>query len=299
MLGTSKKGQPRMMIRKSILVGILFHISIFAFGQNTILWSVQDSSSNKTSYLLGTFHQMGNSFIDSIPQIKSALSSSELAIFETTSAGKKVSELMQNRKDQYEYKNVLKNSDLIYLDEISSDWTVPLSKVNPIELLIKLQQTATETLCGTVKPTDKWNHFDQYLIHLATEDSIPLYGLETDSLQIELINRLSKSEMTWNDAEKPIHKTLMDIKKHKHSKRYCQAAWNYINMQFDYQFTETCNTELKSRNENWIPQLEKILPEKNCFIAVGLLHLYGECGLIVQLRKRGYKVEPVELKVQK
>lgn len=70
-------------------------------------------------------------------------------------------------------------------------------------------------------------------------------------------------------------------------------------MQFDYQFTETCNTELKSRNENWIPQLEKILPEKNCFIAVGLLHLYGECGLIVQLRKRGYKVEPVELKVQK
>ena len=207
---------------------------------------------------------------------------------------------MQSRKDQYVYKNVLKKSDLEYLNNLSSDWNVPLSKVNPIELLIKLQDTATETLCGTVKPKDKWNHFDQYLIHLATTHSIPLYGLEKDKApQIELINRLSKTKMTWDDVKKPIHKTLMDIKRQRHSKRYCQSAWDYMNMQFDYQFNETCNTEFKTRNGNWIPQLEKILPEKNCFIAVGLLHLYGECGLIVQLRKRGYIVEPVELKVQK
>jgi uncharacterized protein YbaP (TraB family) len=70
-------------------------------------------------------------------------------------------------------------------------------------------------------------------------------------------------------------------------------------MEFDYQFNESCNTEFKTRNGNWIPQLEKILPEKNCFIAVGLLHLYGQCGLIVQLRKKGYIVEPVELEMQK
>jgi uncharacterized protein YbaP (TraB family) len=242
---------------------------------------------------------MGNSFVDSIPQIKSALFSSELAIFETTSAGKNVSKLMQSRKDQYEYKKFLKKSDLAYLDNLSSDWNVPLSKVNPIELLIKLQQERTKTLCGTIKPKDKWTHFDQYLIHLATSDSIPLYGLETDSSQIELINRLSESKMTWDDAKKPIHKTLMDIKRQRHSKRYCQSAWNYMNMEFDYQFNESCNTEFKTRNGNWIPQLEKILPEKNCFIAVGLLHLYGQCGLIVQLRKKGYIVEPVELEMQK
>ncbi|QAA80835.1 hypothetical protein EI546_03415 [Aequorivita sp. H23M31] len=39
--------------------------------------------------------------------------------------------------------------------------------------------------------------------------------------------------------------------------------------------------------------------EKNCFIAVGLLHLYGQCGLIVQLRERGYVVEHISLSVRK
>lgn len=278
---------------------VFLYIPISVIGQNTILWSVHDSSSAKTSYLLGTFHQMGNSFVDSIPQIKSALLSSELAIFETTSAGKNVSKLMQSRKDQYEYKKFLKKSDLAYLDDLSSDWNVPLSKVNPIELLIKLQQERTKTLCGTIKPKDKWSHFDQYLIHLATNDSIPLYGLETDSSQIELINRLSKSKMTWDDAKKPIHKTIIDIKRQRHRKRYCQSAWNYMNMEFNYQFNETCNTAFKSRNGSWIPQLEKIIPEKNCFIAVGLLHLYGKCGLINQLRNKGYIVEPIKLEVRK
>lgn len=287
------------MKTKTILIGIFLHISMLALGQNTILWKVQKPSSEKTSYLLGTLHQIGNSFVDSIPQIGEALKSSELAIFETTDAGNVVSELMNLRQENEEYKNKMKQSDLTYLNEISSNWSVPISKLSPIELLIKLQQTYVETQCGTVKDTDKWKHFDKYLIHLAKENSIKLYGLETDSLQIELINKLSKSEMTWNEAKKPIHKILVNIKKHRNTNNDCQSMREYMNMQFDYQFTETCgNIELKTRNENWMPQLEKILPEKNCFIAVGLLHLYGECGLITQLRKRGYKVEPILLIVR-
>lgn len=288
------------MKKKAIFIFLLFQISIISFGQNTILWSVKDPSTNKISYLLGTLHQIGNSFVDSIPQIKKALKSSELAIFETTNAGNAVSELMNLRKGNNDYKNNLKQSDLTYLDEISSDWKVPVSKLSPIELLIKLQQTYVETQCGTVKPSDKWKHFDQYLKNLATENSIKLYGLETDSLQIELINSLSKTKMTWKDVEKPIHTIITDIKKHRNINKNCQSAQEYMNMQFDYQFQETCgNEELKTRNESWIPQLAKILPEKNCFIAVGLLHLYGQCGLIVQLRERGYVVEPISLSVRK
>lgn len=283
----------------SVFLGILLGMAVPAFAQNTILWSVHSPETNHVSYLLGTFHQMGNGFVDSIPEIKTALSSAELAIFETTNAGGEVSKLMNLREDDYEYKSVLKKSDLAYLDEISSDWTVPISKVTPIELLIKLRQTYDETQCGTVKPTDEWDHFDQYLIHLAKQDSIDLYGLETDSMQIEQINRLSKVTMTWNDAKKPIHEALMDIKKSRRQRRYCKAARDYMDMKFDYQFDERCNNDLKSRNDNWMPQLERILPEKDCFIAVGLLHLYGECGLIVQLRNRGYEVKPIELKISK
>lgn len=288
------------MKTKLLLIIMLCHICSVSFGQSTILWSVKDSSSNKTSYLLGTLHQIGNSFVDSIPQIIDALKLSEFAIFETINDGNAVSELMNIRKENNLYKNILKQSDLTYLDKISSDWIVPIAKLTPIELLIKLQQTYIETQCGTIKPSDKWKHFDQYLIHLVEENSIQLYGLETDSLQIEQINSLSKTKMTWEEAEKPIHTILTDIKKQRNINRNCQFAREYMNMHFDYQLQEICkNEELKTRNESWISQLEKILPEKKCFIAVGLLHLYGQCGLIVQLRQRGYLVEPVTLSVRK
>ena len=41
--------------------------------QNTILWKVNDTVNNKSSYIVGTFHQFGNSFVDSIPEIKQSL----------------------------------------------------------------------------------------------------------------------------------------------------------------------------------------------------------------------------------
>lgn len=50
---------------------------------------------------------------------------------------------------------------------------------------------------------------------------------------------------------------------------------------------------LEQRNDNWIKQLSKILPHRSCFIAVGCMHLVGASGLIYQLRKAGYTVEPV------
>lgn len=58
-------------------------ISQFAISQNTILWKVTDTINNKTSFIVGTFHQLGNSFVDSIPEIKESLMGSDLAIFES------------------------------------------------------------------------------------------------------------------------------------------------------------------------------------------------------------------------
>ena len=49
-----------------------------------------------------------------------------------------------------------------------------------------------------------------------------------------------------------------------------------------------------TRNLNWIGKLTKMLETKSGVVAVGCLHLVGETGLIKQLQKKGYKVEPVK-----
>ena len=55
---------------------ILFMIPFWLQAQNTILWEVEYVD-GKVSYLLGTMHQMGNSFVDSLPIIKQKLVDSE------------------------------------------------------------------------------------------------------------------------------------------------------------------------------------------------------------------------------
>lgn len=49
---------------------------------------------------------------------------------------------------------------------------------------------------------------------------------------------------------------------------------------------------LKERNHNWLPKL-LAMPEKNQFLVVGALHLYGPDGVLNLLRQQGYEVQVV------
>jgi len=50
---------------------------------------------------------------------------------------------------------------------------------------------------------------------------------------------------------------------------------------------------VNTRNQNWIPKIEKLIHSQRTFIAVGAAHLAGERGLIYLLREQGYILEPV------
>lgn len=48
------------------------------------------------------------------------------------------------------------------------------------------------------------------------------------------------------------------------------------------------------RNNFWMKKIPTLIHEKSTFIIVGASHLCGETGLINQLRKKGYRVEPIK-----
>jgi len=129
-------------------------------GQGTILWKVSNSQTNKQSYFLGTLHQMGNSFVDSIPEIFGKLQESEIAIFETFDHSKRIRAVMNSRADNYDYKEILKRNEIVFIENLFDSLGVPVSKLTPIEALIKMDQIYVETICGTVKSSDSWDHFD-------------------------------------------------------------------------------------------------------------------------------------------
>ena len=70
-------------MRKVLNLFVFAFVTTITCAQNTILWSVHKPGSSKTSYVLGTLHQMGNSFVDDKPLIKELLFKSDLAVFES------------------------------------------------------------------------------------------------------------------------------------------------------------------------------------------------------------------------
>lgn len=261
------------------------------------MWKITDSIHHKTSYLIGTFHLFGNSFVDSVPEIEKYLSASELAVFESVDKVDHIRNMINARESSDLVTKKLKKKDFEKLVEISKDWKVDIYKLKPVELRWKLEQVFIRSKCGTVKEADKWDHFDKYLQYLAEEKNLRMLGLETGKQQLRFIERENKFPV-WKDEKRRIIYLLDQISSEKPDLINCELAGKYRNFDLDYQFDQKCskNILIKERNDIWMRILPDLIKNNNCFIAVGLFHLYKNCGLIQQLKKTGFSVEPVQLR---
>ncbi len=286
------------MKSKTLLLSIFLFSIQFLLAQETILWKVERPGSPHVSYMLGTMHQVGNSFVEDRPVIKSLLLRSDIAVFESVEDKKKtIIDVMNSRPDNFSYRDDLDKKDVEYLESISADWPVPISKAYPAELAVKLEQLYVLEVCETTKPSDTSKHLDDYLLSLAQNANIKFQGLESNADQFKAIN--AKQIYDWKTSREGIAARIKNLQKKKNKNQFCRIANTYMgDMNFDYQFNIKCaenDAMLINRNKKWIPQIDQILQNNNAFIAVGLMHLFGDCGLINQLRNLGYKVSPVPL----
>ncbi|WP_333887598.1 TraB/GumN family protein [Sphingobacterium siyangense] len=287
-----------MKIRFLLLIALFFIQIQNLYSQKTILWKVEKEGSNRVSYLLGTMHQVGNSFVDQRPQIKQLILHSDLAVFESVEDKKKtIIDVMNRRPNDLSYRDNLEKRDIQFLETISADWTVPLSKLSPAELAVKLEQLYVLDVCETAKSTDTWQHLDDYLLSLAKTGGIKIEGLETNSDQFSAIN--SQDNFTWKNAKEVVTARIENLRKKKNKNQICRISSTYLgDMNFDYQFDVKCaenDAMLINRNKEWLPKINEAMQNANAFIAVGLMHLFGDCGIISELRKLGYKATPIPL----
>lgn len=280
-----------------LLLLVLFNIQ-YLCAQKTILWKVEKEGTGKVSYLLGTMHQVGNSFIDERPKIKELLLQSKIAVFESVEDKKTtIIDVMNKRSEDFSYRNILDKKDVQFLETAASGWTVPISKLSPAELAVKLEQQYVLDVCETAKPTDSWKHLDDYLLSLAKNGGIKTEGLETNSDQFNAIN--SQRDFNWENAKEAVSARIANLREKKNRNQICRISKTYLgDMNFDYQFGVKCagnDAMVINRNRTWLPKINAVLENGNAFIAVGLIHLFGDCGLISELRKQGYTVTVVPI----
>ena len=270
-------------------------ISQLAIGQNTILWKVTDTINDKTSHIVGTYHQFGNSFVDSLPKIKDVLLKSELAVFESID---NYDEIIEQRNSSNVIEKEIKKKDLKRLKQIAKGWKVDLYKLKPIEIALKLNQETIKSKCNTTIKEDKFDHFDKYLIQLAKKNKVEVMGLETFEVQLKsLVEQFNNYD--WKKLRQEIGKGISQYENNDEFNNLCKVANEYRKFDLNYELDKTCQPSvlITERNANWMQVIPELIQKKNTFIAVGYFHLKWECGILEQLKKLGFKVEPIKIKL--
>jgi len=279
---------------------LLLFFSATVFAQETHLWKVTSKNGKHTSYLYGTMHFFGESFYNKYPVLDKSLMSSDMVVTEMEMI-RKTAENYGNPTDEAE--KILNKEQLNLVKEIFKNEKTDFRRFNPSEMAFKLQMKFNAKNCIYLNPSDEY-YLDQYIQKKGKENNKKMYYLETIDQQINYLNRVdskASDSVTWKSAAFGIKAILRQYNK---SKNTCLGlVEKYGSFKISYEFDKSCENIndhqaiiRKERNEKWMKILPELFENNNVFVAVGLGHFHYQCGLIQELKKLGYSVEPVSMK---
>jgi uncharacterized protein len=285
-----------MRFRSLFLVALLFFCRGVSQAQRTILWKISKAGGSQVSYLLGTFHYLSESFVDSLPVIRDKLLQADLFVSEAEFDRKEMIAYYNARASSDSLSLVVSREDEKFIRDMYKDRPVDLSKYAPGELLLKISLDYYTIGCVPQAGKDKYT-FDEYLQLMAKEGNKATYFFEEAAMEHQLIYDQTRT-MDWNYFQKHIGSVLQLYRSSHPPAGFCKMAWDFEAFDIAYDFGKKCKdlAVVENRNADWMKKLPGLLEQHNCFIDVGIQHLCNKCGLIVQLRDLGYTVEPVVMK---
>ena len=285
------------MLLKNIFTGALLLNAFFLSAQNTILWKVTKPGNKHVSWLLGTHHLFGESFVNSFPIIEKKLDASDLIITETKLDRKKVIAYYDARRSSDSLFTILPKQDIDFINHVLKNMKIDVSKLTPGELFLRLQVFYPKFKCPVMNAEDKFV-MDEYIQHLAGRKKKKLYFLETDSFQLDKINELTKN-INWDFFKRRFPSLLASYRDKTPDEKLCSLVNQYASFTIDYKLSDSCKSEndmmLNKRNEDWMLTIPRLLDKHNCFVGLGQGHFYNKCGIIMRLREMGYVVEQVDM----
>src|SRR6185312_17284313 len=142
---------------------------------------------------------------------------------------------------------------------------------------------------------DSQSGVEQQLEHRAQTDGKPTSGLETLQEQLGVFETLtSEQQARFLDL---VVTEMRDVGSDTQSVitawRTGDAAKLAALLGDEYKsFPALYRTLVSDRNKRWVPQIERLLKERdNYFVIVGALHLVGDGGLLELMRRDGFKAE--------
>ncbi|MCI0752119.1 MAG: TraB/GumN family protein [Flammeovirgaceae bacterium] len=267
--------------------------------ENSLFWEVSGKDLQQPTYLFGTFHLLGNSFVDSLGNVSNKFRSSKIMVSEMLiDSGMMMKVMAASQLKGTTLDKLLTAEDYqhtaLWLKELSGYDLKMFNTMNPITVQVFIM-----TMLQQQKyPIPNQQPMDLYFQQTARKAGKKIVGLESIDVQINaLYGQFTPQRQAELLTEFVKNKDKAVQEMEAMNVHYRKANWPKLEEMMTTQGYKESETKifLDDRNLNWVDQLPAIMKEGPAFVAVGALHLTGETGLVNQLRKLGYKVMPIPL----
>jgi uncharacterized protein YbaP (TraB family) len=272
-----------------------------------LLYEISGNGVKAKSYLLATNRFVDMTFLDTIPNVfkcfgrcKSVVTEFAMQDYEALAALRQAAILPDSVKlsnfyttDEYKYiDNSLKINLGMGLDQ--------LCRMKPSYLTEMFRTELMKQWIGYSEERSMESFFE----NVAAQRDIPVIGL--DNIGETMYMLFDREPFHWQCKE--LLKVIEYPEKEVQQERTLKAM--YLDGRLSdiaYQVEGPDNTTSISfsdykvytqRNQQWVKRLKPILAKGEAFITLNAIYLGGEKGLIEQLRAAGYRVRPVNRKLQ-
>lgn len=261
---------------------------------NSLLWKISGNGLTKPSYLYGTVHITCDATLKS--KVKSALDATGQLYLELDMDDPKMQTDMIGgiqMKDGVTMTSLLSPEDYKTVNDFLKENVgmnlTPLNTFKPFVVSAMLMPKMLDCPAQSI---------EELLMDITKEQNEQTFGLETIAEQFAVFDAIPYKDQ-MEDLLKSAKDNMADDKAEyaKMMTAYNAEDLNKLEQLMndsDSKTTSHNDVLLINRNKNWIPKIEKTAKEKPTFFAVGAAHLTGNEGVIMLLRKKGYKVEAVK-----
>lgn len=293
-----------------------------------LLWKITGNGLNKTSYIFGTMHTVDESFIDKVPNFRNAIKNTTQTLYERDILSEKPNDILKMEKSflmpkDTTYEMMIDKEDYKYLDSVMKrNTTLVYTNYKPLfwyDVISRYKKNSDAVNSGIyniidmaiLKQTKDIYHHS--IVYIEPKDAVnPIYEKwwsfwYNQPLKFQmyvLLNEVKKINEKSNDSvyinlkyayeNQDIEEVSELLQKNSEEKRFNTLAKD--SSLFTQNIIKNQNAFMYNlgdgRTLNWLPKVEQEIKLTSSFIVVGLGHMIGENGLINQLRKKGYTVEP-------
>jgi len=296
-------------MKQTIVTALLTLVALAANAQ--LLFRISGNGLEKPSYIVGTYHIVDDSFVDSIAGIRQALADCQQVYGEVLKADLTSADSLAFKKAQLlpegmTIDKLLSSEEMDRLNafvkriigtDLSNPQLASLCHLTPTTLYLSLSVIIFAKKYGGLMKSGTM--IDAFFLKEASKQGKSAGGLETMDFQLTLLYGGTMEEqkealMCMVDNGEIIEKMEEDI-----AQAYLSRDLNRLKEILDRKMAICSSPEetakmLDNRNADWLTKMPGIMNEKPTLFAVGAGHLLGENGVLNLLRKAGYTVEPVQ-----